>query len=65
MQEGEIPSRTLMSLNMIRQMSINQPYGYPVTNGVRMTIKHLSPYLGIIVISGLRGIHFYHYENIL
>jgi len=46
-----------MSLNMIYQVLISQHYGYPFTDNVRMTIKHLSPHLGIIVVSGLRVIY--------
>jgi len=34
MKEGQISSRTLMSLNMIRQMLKNQCYGYHVTDNV-------------------------------
>ena len=55
--EGQIPSRTLMSLSMIHQVPINQRYGYPFTDNVRMPTKHLSPHLGIIVVSGLRVIY--------
>jgi len=55
MHEGKISSRTLMSLNMICQLSINQLYHYLVIDNVWMTIKHLSPHLGIIVVSGLRA----------
>jgi len=57
MKEGQIPSRTLMSLNMIFQVAINQHYGHHVTNNVWTTIKHLSPHLGIIVVSGLRVVY--------
>jgi len=42
-----------MSLSMIHQVPISQRYGYPFTDNVRMTIKHLSPHRGIIVVSGL------------
>jgi len=45
-----------MSLNMIHQVPISQRYGYPFTDNVKMTIKHLSPHLGIIVVLGLRVI---------
>jgi len=55
-EEGKISSRTLMSLNMIHQVPISQRYGYPFTDNVKMTIKHLSPHLGIIVVLGLRVI---------
>jgi len=34
MKEGEISSRTLMSLSMIRQIPINQRYGHPITDNV-------------------------------
>ncbi|KEH19575.1 hypothetical protein MTR_8g464140 [Medicago truncatula] len=50
-EEAQIPSRTLMSLSMIHQVPINQRYGYPFTDNVRMATKHLSPHLGIIVVS--------------
>jgi len=56
-EEGQIPSRTLMSLSMIHQVPINQRYGYPFTDNVRMATKHLSPHLGNIVVSGLRVIY--------
>ncbi|KEH27164.1 hypothetical protein MTR_6g488310 [Medicago truncatula] len=56
-EEGQIPSRTLMSLSMIHQVPINQRYGYPFTDNVRMETKYLSPHLGIIVVSGLRAIY--------
>ena len=56
-EEGQIPSRTLMSLSMFHQVPINQRYGYPFTNNVSMATKHLSPHLGIIVVSGLRVIY--------
>ena len=46
-----------MYLNMIHQVPINQRYGYPFTDNVRMTTKHLSPPLGIIEVSGLRVIY--------
>ena len=46
-----------MSLNMIHQLPINQCYGYPFTYNIKMAIKHLSPHLGIIVVSGLRVIY--------
>jgi len=46
-----------MSLSMIHQVPINQRYGYPFTDNVRITIKHLSTHLGIIVVSGLRVIY--------
>jgi hypothetical protein len=46
-----------MSLIMIHQVPISQRYGYPFTDNVRMAIKHLSPHLGIIVVSGLRVIY--------
>ena len=46
-----------MSLNMIFQVAINQHYGHHVTNNVWTTIKHLSPHLGIIVVSGLRVVY--------
>jgi len=46
-----------MSLSMIHQVPINQSYGYPFTDNVRITTKHLSPHLGIIVVSGLRVIY--------
>ena len=52
-EKGQIPSWILMSLIMIHQVPISQCYGYPFTNNVSMTIKHLSPHLGIIVVSGL------------
>jgi len=41
MKEGQISSRTLMSLNVICQVSINQRDGYPVRDNVWMTIKNL------------------------
>jgi len=41
MYEGQISSRTLMSLSMIRQVPINQRYGYLVTDNIWMEIKHL------------------------
>ncbi|KEH38418.1 hypothetical protein MTR_2g070690 [Medicago truncatula] len=34
MKKGQISSRTLMSLIMIRQVPINQHYDYPVTDNV-------------------------------
>jgi len=46
-----------MSLNMIHQVPISQRYGYPFTDNVRMTTKHLSPHIEIIVVSGLRVIY--------
>jgi hypothetical protein len=46
-----------MSLSMIHQVPISQRYGYPFTDNVRMAIKHLTPHLGIIVVSGLRVIY--------
>jgi len=46
-----------MFLNMIHQVPISQRYGYPFTYNVRMAIKHLSPHLRIIVVSGLRVIY--------
>jgi len=46
-----------MSLNMIHQIPINQRYGYPFTDNVRMATNHLSPHVGIIVVSGLRAIY--------
>ncbi|KEH16021.1 hypothetical protein MTR_0376s0040 [Medicago truncatula] len=51
-EEGQIPSRKLMTLNMIHQVPINQRYGYPFTDNVRMETKYLSPHLGIKVVSG-------------
>jgi len=57
MNDGQISSRTLMSLNMFRQVSINQRYGHPITDNVWMIIEHLSPYLGIIVVSGQRVVY--------
>ncbi|AES75532.2 NB-ARC domain disease resistance protein [Medicago truncatula] len=56
-EEGQISSRTLMTLSMIHQVPINQRYCYPFTDNVRMTTKHLSPHLEIIVVSGLRAIY--------
>jgi len=46
-----------MSLSMIHQVPISQRYSYPFTDNVRMAIKHLSPHLGIILVSGLRVIY--------
>jgi len=46
-----------MSLGMIHQVPINQHYGYPFTDNVRMETKHLSPHVGIIVVSGLKAIY--------
>jgi len=46
-----------MSLSMIHHVPINQHYGYPFTDNVRMATKHLSHHLGIIVVSGLRVIY--------
>jgi len=46
-----------MSLSMIHQVPTNQRYCYPFTDNVRMTTKHLSPRLGIIVVSDLRVIY--------
>jgi len=42
---------------MIHQVLISHRYGYPFTENVRMTIKYLSPHLGIIMVSGLRAIY--------
>jgi len=36
MKYGQISSKTLMSLSMIRQMPINQRYGYLVTDNIGM-----------------------------
>ena len=46
-----------MSLIMIHQVPINQRYGYSFTDNDRMATKHLSPHLGIIVVSCLRVIY--------
>ncbi|KAI5441499.1 hypothetical protein KIW84_010829 [Lathyrus oleraceus] len=54
MQDGQIPSRSLMSLSMLRGVPINCLYGYPVTDNVGSTIKHSTPHLGSIVVSGRR-----------
>jgi len=42
---------------MIHQVPINQRYGYPFRDNVRMATKHLSPHRGIIVVLGLRVIY--------
>jgi hypothetical protein len=64
-EEGQIPSRTLMSLSMIHQVPINQRYGYPFTDNVRMATKYLRTHLVIIVVSCLRAIYTFIIENIL
>jgi len=46
-----------MSLSMIHQVPISQRYGYPFTYNIRTAIKHLSPHLRMIVVSGLRVIY--------
>jgi len=46
-----------MSPSKIHQVPISQRCDYPFTDNVRMTIKHLSPYLGVVVVSGLRVIY--------
>ncbi|KAI5433740.1 hypothetical protein KIW84_020850 [Lathyrus oleraceus] len=54
MQDGQIPSRSLMSLSMLRGVPINCLYGYPVTDNVGSAIKHSTLHLGSIVVSGRR-----------
>ena len=53
-QDWQIPSRTLMSLSMLRGVPINCLYGYPVTDNVGSAIKHSTLHLGSIVVSGRR-----------
>ncbi|KAI5423543.1 hypothetical protein KIW84_046476 [Lathyrus oleraceus] len=52
-QDRQIPSRTLMSLSMLRGVPINCLYGYPVTDNVGSAIKHSTLHLGSIVVSVL------------
>jgi hypothetical protein len=51
---SQISTRLLVSLNMICEVHIKQIYGYPFTDNLRITIRHLSPHLGIIVALSLR-----------
>lgn len=51
--EGQISSRILMTLNMISQLALSQLYYYHMTNNVWITVKHFSPYIRILVVSGL------------
>jgi hypothetical protein len=55
MQEGKISSRSLMSLNKIHKVPINQRYRYLVTHNFWTEIWHLSPHLRIIVDSSSRA----------
>ena len=57
MQDGQIPSRSLMSLSMLRGVPINCLYGYPVTDNVWSAIKHSTLHLGSIVVSGRRVVY--------
>ncbi|KAI5394653.1 hypothetical protein KIW84_061331 [Lathyrus oleraceus] len=56
-QDGQIPSRSLMSLSMLRGVPINCLYGYPVTDNVGSAIKHSTLHLGSIVVSGRRVVY--------
>ncbi|KAI5428896.1 hypothetical protein KIW84_033766 [Lathyrus oleraceus] len=56
-QDGQIPSRSLMSLSMLRGVHINCLYGYPVTDNVGSAIKHSTLHLGSIVVSGRRVVY--------
>ena len=57
MQDGKIPSRSLMSLSMLRGVPINYLYGYSVTDNVASAIKHSTLHLGSIVVSGRRVVY--------
>ena len=46
-----------MSLSMLRGVPINCLYGYPVTDNVGSAIKHSTPHLGSIVVSGRRVVY--------
>ena len=52
MQDGKIPSRSLMSLNMLCEVPINCLYGHPVTDNVWSAIKYLT-----LVVSGRRVVY--------
>jgi hypothetical protein len=56
-QDWQIPSRSLMSLSMLRGVPINCLYGYPVTDNVWSAIKHSTLHLGSIVVSGRRVVY--------
>ena len=56
-QDWQIPSRTLMSLNMLCGVLINCLYGHPVTDNVGSVIRHSTLHLGSIVVSGRRMVY--------
>ena len=56
-QDGQIPSRSLMSLSMLRGVPINCLYGHPVTDNVWSAIRHSTLHLGSIVVSGRRVVY--------
>jgi hypothetical protein len=43
MQDGQIPSRSLMSLSMIRGIPINRLYSHPVTDNVWTATRYYTP----------------------
>ena len=57
MQDGQIPSRSLMSLNMLCEVPINCLYGHQVTDNVWSAIKYSTLHLGSIVVSGRRVVY--------
>lgn len=52
MQDGQIPSRLLMSLDMICGIHINYLYGHLVTKNIWSTIKYSIPHIGSIMVPG-------------
>ena len=57
MQDGQIPSRSLMSLSMLCEAPINCLYDHPVTDDVWSVTKYLTLHLGYIVVSGRRMVY--------
>ena len=55
MQDGQIPSRSLMSLSMLCEAPINCLYDHPITDNVWSAIKYLTPHLGSIVVFRSKG----------
>ncbi|KAK2416456.1 hypothetical protein QL285_038850 [Trifolium repens] len=56
MQDWQIPSRSLLSLNMLRKVPINCLYNYPVTDNVRSATKYFTPHLGTLSLNLLSSL---------